>query len=158
MEAASSRVRICVKQLARASVVLTPPPQDNKNVEVDYQPAWRPEWSFIHAECGPFRFVNWGYAGAGEPVGWVSAVDVVEWVAWWLLLPVRYVLDSGGWVYLYCNLGVYGFATPTCIVMQEFFPRGVGLRGGWLLEWRGRASGIDEHEEIMKFCMSASRS
>ena len=78
VEAASSRVRICVKQLARASVVLTPPPQDNKNVEVDYQQAWRPEWSSIHAECGPFRFVNWGYAGAGEPAGWVSAVDVVE--------------------------------------------------------------------------------
>ena len=130
MEAASSRVRICVKQLARASVVLTPPPQDNKNVEVDYQQAWRPEWSSIHAEWWPFRIGNGKYAGGEEPAGWVSAVDVVEWVARWLLLPVRYVLDSGGWVYPYCNLGVYGFAASTCIVMQEFFPRGVGLRGG----------------------------
>ena len=130
MEAASPRVRLCVKHLARVSVVLTPPIQDNKIVEVEYQQAWRPEWSSIHAECWPFRIGNWGYAGAGEPVGWVSAVDVVEWVARGLLLPVRYVLDSGGWVYLYCNLGVYRFATSTCIVIQESFPRGVGLRGG----------------------------
>ena len=117
------------------------------------QQASRPWRLSKDADWRQFHVRNWRYVGVEEPVGEASAADIVDWVERELLAPVKRVLDSGGRVLLYCDVGVHRSVTAACIVMWK------SDRCDWRLAWRRLlarrrwAKGIDDHVQLMNFLM-----
>ena len=66
-----------------------------------------------------FHVRNWMCAGVEYPGALADPKDIFAWMERVLLGPVREELASGGWVFLYCDVGRHRSATATCLVLRD---------------------------------------
>ena len=91
-------------------------------------------------------------AGEEHPGALAESKAIFAWMERVLLGPVREELASGGWVFLYCDVGRHRSATATCLVLRDL----QGARD-WSEAWLGlramrpRVQGIDGQRDLVKF-------
>ena len=99
-----------------------------------------------------FHVRNWMCAGEEYPGDLAEWKAIFAWMERVLLGPVREELASGGWVFLYCDVGRHRSATATCLVLRDL----QGARD-WSEAWLGlramrpRVQGIDGQRDLVKF-------
>ena len=90
-------------------------------------------------------------AGEEYPGDLAEVKAIFAWMERVLLGPVREELASGGWVFLYCDVGRHRSATATCLVLRHLQNQPWSEAWEGLRKMRPRVQGINGQTDLVKF-------
>ena len=90
-------------------------------------------------------------AGEEYPGALAESKAIFAWMERVLLGPVRQVIASGGWVFLYCDVGRHRSATATCLVLRHLQNQPWSEAWEGLRKMRPWVQGINGQTDLVKF-------